>query len=239
MQSDDDSRLVELLRGLTSHSRSVQRRSVDALCVLAHGEPSVSQRLLQIVEGTCSAESFPAAYALARLGDLSDPVVDVLFAALGSDDPDRRWSALDLLSMEGVRSRLEVRALRALGDGSMQQRKMTVHLLRCTRLRSEAIETLLLDCLEAGDVLLSVATVRCLAACALRPAVAAERLTALVGCCSSPQVARAAASALGDLGYSSAAVRAALTAATKTQDESLRRAATRALEMLGPSADPD
>jgi HEAT repeat protein len=182
------------------------------------------------------SEGFPAAYALVRLDQASEHVIAVLFHALESEDPDRRWAALDVLTEKIPASVLIPRVLQALRYGSTRQRRMSVHLARCAELRSEALDSALLACLDADDPLLHVAAVGCLAVCTIRPSLTAERLATLVRG-RNPQVARAAASALGRLGYRSMAVHSALVDALAGADASLRRVARKTLESLWGAVD--
>jgi HEAT repeat protein len=131
------------------------------LCKLQAAGAPVRDPIRTLLVSPLPATRWIGAYSLARLGEFSQAVIEILLAALGSPDPDVRWAAADLLAEARAVSQIQTAAL--LREGTPLQLKMTTYMIRRLGYSSAQLDDALLWRLETGDVHLRVAILCCLA----------------------------------------------------------------------------
>ena len=175
-----------------------------------------------------------AAFALARGGVESDAVFEGALEALGFDDGDVRWAALEIvvsLARGGVRGAARIdrigRIVALARNAAAAGRKMALYGLRDLEAGDEAIYTLALFSGDAGVRLAAISGIGRLARTTTQ---VHDALLVTVERDADPGVRRAAAVILGKLAGDDPRVRAALEGIRATStDADLVRAAERGL----------
>jgi HEAT repeat protein len=237
-EEPDEERLRSLRSFLGDEEKVVQRAAAEAFGKLAARGVAVRPLLDEVLRAVSSRVRWGAAFALSRSGGVPAAALPTLLDALDAEDRDLRWAASDLLVRQvpvwgsrAARSLVEL-----VGSGTARQRKMALYCLRDIGRNigagGEGSEEVVRRALGDGDVDVRLAAVAALVK------VASDRRTAalLISSCLGDRdlrVCRAAAGTLGMLGQRDEEVFAALRGAAQSGDESLRRAADRALERLG------
>lgn len=225
--------LAAVIECLGDERKAVQRRAAEAAAQRARIDPTVAERLHEVVTASPWRQRWGAAFALSLLGPLHAMALPTLLEALDSDDGDVRWAAADLLKQLAARESMAVSAalLQSARDGTANQRKMALYCLRDLDVSDAA--PVATEALAAGPIEVRLAALAALVPLARDKAAAARHVKELVTD-ADLRMGRAAAIALGQLGVATDDVRAVLDGALTAGDPSLRRAAERALRLLGP-----
>lgn len=210
----------------------IQRRAAESFAALGARDVEVTEVLVQTLQSDLPRQRWGAAYALSLLG-VSPPVaLPVLLEALASEDGDIRWAAGNIVARMRGDSAVVGALRRLLTTGNAAQRKMAAYCLRDLDDRTPETEQALQAALHDSDTNVRLAAISCIARLAIDRAAAAQCLVDLLAD-PDARVRRVCAAVLGPFDERSATVLAALRAATKTADVSLRRAAERSLRLLG------
>jgi HEAT repeat protein len=231
-QGSADADTLEALAACLGDTRKIiQRRAAESFAALDARGAEVRDVLMQTLAADPTRLRWGAAYALSLLGQPPPVALPILLDALGSDDGDVRWAAGNILARFRGDAAVVNALLRLLTSGTPTQRKMAAYCLRDLDARSAEVERALLEALHDADAYVRLAAMAGLARLAIDRAAVGEHVINLL---SDPQVSvrRVAAAVLGLLGERSAAVLAALRAASTSSDDSLQRAAARALQQL-------
>lgn len=220
-----------LLASLGDERKAVQRRAAEAAAACARKDPALAERLEHLLASGPWRQRWGAAFALSLAGAVSLASLPTLLAALDSDDGDVRWAAGDLLKRLAARDRSGVIAelVQSARTGAANQRKMALYILR--DLRSPEGAQPAFDGLAAAETAVRLAALSALVVLAHGQADAAHCIVPLLTD-GDVRLRRAAAAALGQLNVATDAVRAALQAATQTDDPALQRAAHGALARI-------
>jgi HEAT repeat protein len=223
--------LDAVIECLGDERKAVQRHAAEAASQCARIDSSVVDRLDAVVRTGQWQQRWGAVFALSLFGSVQTSALPTLLEALDRDDGDVRWAAAQLVKELGQRDASMVTAalLEAAREGHMNQRKMSLYILRDLGLQSGS--GVALDALHAEAIEVRLAALAALVALAPDKAVAAGHVVALVND-EDARMRRVAAAALGRLEVTTDAIISALEAASKTDDAGLRRAADGALRVL-------
>jgi len=230
--------LEALARCLGSESKAVQRRAADAFAAIAPNDHRAQAKLHDVLGGSDLRARWPAAYALARLGDgeHAHQAADALFAALANDDGDVRWAASGLVVRLGEANRESViaRLLALARNDNLIARRMALYCLRDLRANGPELLEAIEAASRADSPHLRLAALAALVRLDDARDAAAEVALRCLESDSDPGVRRAAAATLGTIANSSSPrIRAALERAASTSgDESMQRAARSALARM-------
>lgn len=225
---------VAFLRRCLAHSsKNLQRAAAECLAELAGTEPQRKGTLSDALDSFDSRARWGAAYAFSVLGEFPAAAIDTAVELLGTQDRDLRWAAADLLkrAVQGGESTAMKRLCNAAATGTFLQRRMALYALRDLAIGDPDALVAALDALNERDVELRLAGLAALVRLSESSARAADRIVVLLGD-SEPRVQRAAAAALGPLGFRSEGVFRAIERALASGDESVRRAAKKSLDRL-------
>ncbi|HYD46721.1 MAG TPA: hypothetical protein VEB21_00135, partial [Terriglobales bacterium] len=157
--------LAALVDCLGVGTLALRRRVSDTLRLLAEKGVAVDHVLASVVQSPCERLRWGAAFTSARLGILSDPVRDVLIAALASDQSDVRWAAASVVANSGEPGSMLPRLQAAAASPRPVQRKMALYCLRDLCASDDetlkAIEATLAD----DDVHVRLAALAAMASC--------------------------------------------------------------------------
>ena len=229
--------LDALARCLGADSKTIQRRAADAFAAIAPRDDRAQTKLREVLDGGDLRARWPAAYALARLGEgqHAHHAADALFAALANDDGDVRWAASGLVVRLGAANRESViaRLLTMARNESAIARRMALYCLRDLRANGPELLEAIESASRADSIHLRLAALAALVRLDDQREVAAEIALRCLESDPDPGVRRAAAATLGTIANSSPRMRAALEhAASTVGDESLQRAARSALARM-------
>ena len=233
-----DEVLDALVRCVGAAQKTVQRRAIDALAVIAKsGDARVVDRLRRALGGDDRRMRWGAAYALGQIGAgaFAMDVADALSEALSDDDGDIRWAAANLLVRLGREYPEEIRArLIVLGaDSDHNARKMALYCIRDLGFAGADLLAVLKHAVRDRDVHVRLAALAVLTRLTDVSDSAATLALESLETDSDPGVRRAAAVALGNFHINSPRAASALrSAAADNTDSSLARAARGALERL-------
>ncbi len=148
------------MESLAHSDRAVVRRAVDSLVALGNERPEIRESLSKLFQEVSSKKRWPVAYTLGQLTQPSSSCLEVLTAALGSEDPDIRWATLQLLIRLGNNDpRIPTLVCNLLNSESPVQRRMAVYCLRDLGVGDPSLQ---LRCLGDTDPLVRVAAVTAL-----------------------------------------------------------------------------
>ncbi len=224
------SALDSIIDSLGGESKEERRRAAGALSVAARDRQLVG-RIESIFDDADAHNRWGAAFALARAGIESDVLFDAALAALGFDDGDVRWAALEIVVSLARKQPRRVEPIVALArENSAAGRKMALYGLRDLDAGDEAVYTLALFSETAGVRLAAISGIARLKTTTPQ---AHDALRVTVERDSDPGVRRAAAVTLGRIAGHEPSVRAAL--------ESIRASSSdadlvRAIELGLPTA---
>ena len=232
----DRAELAALDACLADPHKLVQRRAAETFAALARRGVEVEAALRAALAAPELRRRWGAVYALSLIGPLPPAALPTLLDVLGVDDGDLRWAAGDLIKQLAARERSSVvAALLAVARAAAPPRKMALYCLRDLGV-AEAVDAAL-SALADGPIETRLAALSLLSAVHPDPAVAAQRIAALIDD-GDPRMQRAAAATLGGLGVRTDAVMSALRRASSSDDSSLRRAAAHSLRMLAGGDGP-
>jgi HEAT repeat protein len=232
----DGAAIVAVVACLDTPLKAVQRRAADLLSqVEAGARTEVVSRLRTAIVSDNPRLRWGATYALGRLGIVEPAMIGPLLEALGQQDGDQRWAAVDLLIAcacshpELVKSTL----LDAAADPEPERRKMALYALRNVAPASPDVHQATLRGLRDPAVGVRFAALSALARLEPIPPEASALVLAL--CRGDPDAGlkRAALCTLGQVGCRVSDVEAALAAAATSDDPAMRRAAQVARRRLG------
>jgi HEAT repeat protein len=231
-QGRADADTFEALAACLGDARKIiQRRAAETFAALDARGVEVRDVLVHTLAADPAKLRWGAAYALSLLGQPPPVALPILLDALGSDDGDVRWAAGNILARFRGDAAVVDALQQLLASGTPAQRKMAAYCLRDLDVRSPEVERALLGALRDVDAYVRLAAMTALARLAIdRAAVAQGTINLLTD--RQVSVRRVAAAILGLLGERSAAVLAALQAASTSGDDSLQRAAARSLRQL-------
>jgi len=234
-----DAKVVEnLVRDLGDAHKTVQRRAIDELVVIAaSGNPSVTEKLRESIASDDRRVRWAAAYALGQIGAgaFAMDCADALCEAMSDDDGDIRWAATNLMVQLGRENLAEIgaRLLRLAADGDRNARKMALYGIRDLEIAGLELLAVVERAAHDPDVHVRLAALSVLSR--LRDG-SGQAVRIMLDCMKSDPdagVRRAAASALGNIQSANADATAALaSAAADSADESLARAARGSLDRL-------
>ena len=232
-----DDILDALVSCVGAAQKTIQRRAIDALALIAAGDARIVERLRRAIAGDDRRMRWGAAYALGQIGAgaFAMDVADALCEALSDDDGDIRWAAANLLVRLGREYPDEIRArLIVLGaDSDHNARKMALYCIRDLGFAGADLLVVLERAVHDPDVHVRLAALAVLTRLTDTSDGAAQLALECLETDSDPGVRRAAAVALGNFHINSPRAESALrTAAADNIDKSLARAARGALERL-------
>ncbi len=238
-QTLDHAVIEALIDNLASPGKAVQRYAAGALAAAARHNPELTERLVSVLESEPAAR-WAAAYALGLIeGALDLRACGALIDALGNDDGDVRWAALDLTVRLARRypEAMRIRLLEMQRRGDANSRKMALYAMRDLGLRDCAATAAACEACANPESEVRLAGLSFLKAAG---ACGPDALDAALNCLESdpnPGVRRAAAFTLGYLGARSERVLIALRkAAANHSDPSLCRSARLTLARLKEEA---
>lgn len=219
-----------IIASLGAVSKDERRRAAGALAVAAR-ERDLVGRIEATLDDPDPRKRWGATFALARAGIDSDAVFEGALEALGFDDGDVRWAALEIVvTLAKSSSRRVDRTERLVGvarEASAAGRKMALYGLRDLEAGDEAVYTLALFSESSGVRLAAISGIARLPA---TTAQARDALLVTVDRDADAGVRRAAAVTLAKLAGDDPEVRAALDRIRATStDADLVRAAERGL----------
>jgi len=236
-ESLPDDVLDALVSCVGAAQKTIQRRAIDALAVIAKsGDARIVDRLRRALGGDRRMR-WGAAYALGQIGAgaFAMDVADALCEALSDDDGDIRWAAANLIVRLGRDYPEEIRArLIVLGaDSDHNARKMALYCIRDLGFAGADLLAVLQRAVHDRDVHVRLAALAVLTRLTDASDLAAKLALECLETDSDPGVRRAAAVALGNFHINSPRAASALrNAAADNTDTSLARAARGALERL-------
>jgi HEAT repeat protein len=233
-----DEGVARLVSCVGAAQKTVQRRAIDALAMIAKsGDARIVERLRRALVGDDRRMRWGAAYALGQIGAgaFAMHVADALCEALSDEDGDIRWAAANLLVRLGRDYPEEIRArLIVLGaDSDHNARKMALYCIRDLGFAGADLLAVLKHAVHDPDVHVRLAALAVLTRLTDASDAAAKLALECLETDSDPGVRRAAAVALGNFHINSPRAASALrNAAADNTDSSLARAARGALERL-------
>ena len=232
----DDDALLAVVACLATPKKAVQRQAAELLC--RGGASSRAVVMARLRAGAVDPDPrlrWGATYTLARLGIRDPELLSPLLEALGRPDGDERWAAAELVTAWS-RSHADIvlpALLAAARDPNAERRKMALYVLRDVAAAEPATRVVTYEALVDRRVSVRFAALAALVRLEPLPADACEVVLGLCRDDPDPGLRRAALGALGFVGRGVAAARAAITAAARSDDAALRRAARLAERRLG------
>jgi HEAT repeat protein len=225
-----------ILACLSSDRKIVQRRAAETLAALERAGVPLQDNLIGLLRSDHPGSRWGATYALSLIGSLPAEARETLFESLGSTDGDIRWAAVDILLRIPNWYTAAEELCDLLAQGGPAQRKMAAYTLRGLKQRRPDVQAALTAALLDAEPSVRMAAVAALLHLAIDRGAATESACRLL---SDPDagVRRATAALLGELGVAGKMAIEALRLASISEDDSLRRAATRSLHKLQESAD--
>jgi len=223
----DSAAIDAIVASLGADSKEERRRAAGALTAVAARRELVGH-VESILDDPDPLRRWGATFALARAGIDSDAVFEGALDALGFEDGDVRWAALEIVVGLARRYDRRTARLKALArEASAAGRKMALYGLRDLEIGDEAIYTMALFSENAGVRLAAISGIARLAATSSQ---AHDALVVTVERDADPGVRRAAAATLGKVASESPEVRAVLERIrASSTDADLVRAAARGL----------
>jgi HEAT repeat protein len=225
-----------ILECLASDRKIVQRRAAETLAGLERAGVPLRDNLVGLLRSDRPRSRWGATYALSLIGSLPVQARETLFESLGSADGDIRWAAVDILLRLPDWYTAADELCDLLAQGGPAQRKMAAYTLRGLKQRRPRVQAALSAALLDAEPSVRMAAVAALLHLAIDRTAATESACRLL---SDPDagVRRATAALLGELGVAGKVAIEALRLASVSEDDSLRRAATRSLRKLQENAD--
>lgn len=150
----DTDTLEALIENLASESKTVARHAAGAIAAIGRSNSAVVTRLRDLLDAPDAPTRWTAAYALG----LIDAALDLragpaLMEALGSDDGDVRWAALELIVRLGRRFPDAVRdsLLTLPANADANRRKMSLYAFRNLGLRDSEVIATIRDASRSAD----------------------------------------------------------------------------------------
>jgi HEAT repeat protein len=240
IEGDAAAVVEKLIRELGDARKTVQRRAIDELVTIAaSGNPFVTEKLREAIASADRRVRRAGALALGQIGGGAFAIesTDALCEAMADDDGDVRWAAIDLMVRLGRENLapISARILKLAADPASLRnaRKMALYCIRDLDITGPEVLAVAERAARDPDAQVRLAALAVLSRMRDAREVAAR---IMLGCLKSDPdagVRRAAASALGNSQSTGGEVMATLaSAAADPADESLARAARRALARL-------
>jgi HEAT repeat protein len=228
--SDDD--IAWLITCFDHAVKAVQRRAGEALAAAAAGGCDIELQLRVAAERGSLRRRWAAVWTLARIGDVPESVLPLLFTVMGTADGDLRWAAARIVVQRVQCPDLAEQLRRLLDDGNAEQRKMATYCLRDLGRFDDAALALHRRSLGDPNHGVRLAAMATLVRHAAGDGEVAEAFLDLLAD-REPGVRRAAAASLGRLGVRGPEIIRRLRDAAADEDAILARAARQALDRLG------
>jgi hypothetical protein len=223
----DAAALDVIVASLAAEGKEERRRAAGALAAVAAHRELVG-RVEAILDDGDAHRRWGATFALARAGIDSDVVFDGALDALGFDDGDVRWAALEIaVALARGNPRRSARVAALARESSAAGRKMAIYGLRDLEIGDEATYTMALFSENAGVRLAAISGIARLSSTSSQ---AHDALAVTIERDVDPGVRRAAAATLGKVAGHLPDVRALLERIrASSKDPDLVRAAERGL----------